>query len=255
MSLRRNKINHLLQIWPKGTIATSSWLTKQGIRFDLASRYKKSGWIESIGHGAFKLAGDKVMWHGALYSLQTQLNMSIHVAGKTALGLLGKLHYIPLSGRENVILFSAQGERLPLWFKKNDWNINLRYIFSDFIPREASIGLTKIKEAGFEYTISSAERAILEFLYDVPEKESLEEARLVFEGLMTLRPDVVGELLKLCISVKVKRLFMVLAEMFNHAWLPELNIKQVDFGKGKRGLVHDGFMNSKYQITLPKSWQ
>jgi hypothetical protein len=39
------------------------------------------------------------------------------------------------------------------------------------------------------------------------------------EGLNTLRPDLVQELLEKCSSVKVKRLFMHLAEQFQHPWL------------------------------------
>jgi hypothetical protein len=253
--LKRNKINLLLQNWPKGTVATSSWLNKQGIRFDLVARYRKSGWVEPVGHGAFQLAGDKVSWCGALYSLQTQLGLSTHVAGKSALALLGKAHYVPLGNREKIVLFSARGERLPAWFRKRDWHAEIRHVASDLLPPSAAAGFTKAKEDGFDYTISSAERAILEFLHDVPLKGSFEEAELLFEGLMTLRPDVVGGLLRQCSSVKVKRLFMALAGRFNHPWVSSLNLKQVDFGKGKRLLAPHGFLHPQYQITLPESWK
>lgn len=253
--LKHNKLNHLLQIWPKGTVATSPWLSRQGIRFDLVARYRKSGWVEPVGHGAFQRVGDKVSWCGALYSLQTQLGLSTHVAGKSALALLGKAHFVPLGDRENIVLFSASGERLPAWFLKRDWHVEIRHVVSDLLPPAVASGFTKVKEAGFEYTVSSAERAILEFLYDVPRTGSFEEAQLLFEGLMTLRPDVVSGLLRQCSSIKVKRLFMVLAELFNHPWVPALNLKQVDFGAGKRQLVHGGFLHPKYHITLPDSWK
>jgi len=50
----------------------------------------------------------------------------------------------------------------------------------------------------------------MEVLYAVPQVDSYEEARLLMEGLITLRPRVVQSLLEKCASVKVKRLFMLL---------------------------------------------
>ena len=54
------------------------------------------------------------------------------------------------------------------------------------------------------------------------------------EGLKTLRPDLVTVLLANCNSIKVKHLFMYLAEEENHLWLPRVDLSEVDFGKGKR---------------------
>ena len=49
MSLSKpTKINRLLKEWPKGTVATSRWLEKQGVRFDLAERYRRTGWLRSV---------------------------------------------------------------------------------------------------------------------------------------------------------------------------------------------------------------
>ena len=70
-----------------------------------------------------------------------------------------------------------------------------------------------------------------------------------FDGALTLR--LVQALLERCNSVKVKRLFMVLAESFQHAWVKKLDLSKVDFGKGKRILVRGGRFDSKYNITVP----
>ena len=79
-------------------------------------RYKKSGWIQSFGRGAYILYGDKVEWPGALYALQTQLGLYVHPGGKTALELKGYAHYLP-SGKRKVFLYGTQGRVLPSWFK------------------------------------------------------------------------------------------------------------------------------------------
>jgi Transcriptional regulator, AbiEi antitoxin, Type IV TA system len=94
---------------------------------------------------------------------------------------------------------------------------------------------------------------MLEVLYEVPRRELYEEATLLMEGLTTLRPRLVQTLLEHCTSVKVKRLFMVLAERCNHAWVNKLDLSHVEFGKGKRMLLKGGRFDSKYRITVPES--
>ena len=92
---------------------------------------------------------------------------------------------------------------------------------------------------------------MLEVLYFVPKEQSYEEARLLMEGLTTPRLKIVQTLLENCTSVKVKRLFMVLAEGCGHAWVRKLDISNVNFGKGKRMLVRGGRLNAKYNISVP----
>ncbi|MGH8239339.1 MAG: type IV toxin-antitoxin system AbiEi family antitoxin domain-containing protein, partial [Steroidobacteraceae bacterium] len=56
--------------------------------------------------------------------------------------------------------------------------------------------------------VSEPERAILELLSEVPQRQSVDEARLLMEGLQTLRPPVLQRLLASCVSVKTVRLFL-----------------------------------------------
>lgn len=92
---------------------------------------------------------------------------------------------------------------------------------------------------------------MLEVCRLVPGAEPYEEARLLMEGLVGLRPSLVQRLLRRCTSVKSKRLFMHLAESCQHAWVKKLDMASVDFGKGKRSLVKGGRLDAKYQITVP----
>ena len=66
------KINLLMRDWRKGTVKLSSTLEKKGYKKDLVRKYVKSGWLESLGYGAFKLAGDEIEWYGAVAALQNQ---------------------------------------------------------------------------------------------------------------------------------------------------------------------------------------
>lgn len=72
------------------------------------------------------------------------------------------------------------------------------------------------------------------------------------EGLNNLRPSQVQALLEQCNSVKVKRLFLYLAEKSDHEWVHHLQLEKINLGKGKRSVVKGGAYNSKYQITVER---
>jgi len=114
-------------------------------------------------------------------------------------------------------------------------------------------GLTGKAMGGWSVRLSAPERAMMELLYLVPGRESFSEASLLMEGLTTLRPQLVQSLLEQCRSVKVKRLFMFLAERHNHPWMKRLDLSKVDFGRGKRMIVKGGCFDAKYRITVPAS--
>ena len=104
----------------------------------------------------------------------------------------------------------------------------------------------------FTIKVSGAARAIMECLYLAPEKQGLLECYELMEGLNNLRPDLVQNLLEQCNSVKVKRLFMYMAEKAGHAWVQYMNLEKIDLGRGKRSVVKNGVYVSKYKITVPK---
>ncbi|MHB1241273.1 MAG: type IV toxin-antitoxin system AbiEi family antitoxin domain-containing protein [Gammaproteobacteria bacterium] len=247
----RSKLNRLLTAWPQGTVAVSRWLEAKGAYQQLVHEYEKSGWIRRIGHGAYMRAGDSVEWSGGLHALHAQLKLPVHAGAKTALRLQGYGHFLPMGKGGTVSLFASPGTRLPAWFRKYDWGAALRSTTTTLFADNPNTGLTKKELASYAITISAPERAIMEVLYLVPEEESYEEAALLMEGLTTLRPRLVQSLLEQCRSVKVKRLFMVLAEACNHAWVKKLDLSKVDFGKGKRMLVKNGQFSPKYNVYVP----
>lgn len=251
-SFKGSKINRLLKNWPAGTVATSRWLQGQGIYPQLIQRYLKGSWVDRIGDGAFTRSGDKVEWPGALFAVQEQLSLPIHVGGKTALQMQGYGHFLPLGKKPFVSLFGAPGKKLPLWFDTFRLATNLRYVTARLFSEKDYLGLTKKNMGAFDITLSSPERAILELLYLVPQEESLEEVALIMEGLNTLKPKLVQTLLEKCRSVKVKRLFLYFAEKQNLPWVKKLDTTRVSLGKGKRSLVKGSHFDKKYQISVPK---
>jgi hypothetical protein len=73
------------------------------------------------------------------------------------------------------------------------------------------------------------------------------------ESLLTLRPALVQNLLETCNSVKIKRLFMYMAEKAGLPWVEKLDLGKVDFGKGDRTIVEGGRLDPNYRITVPRS--
>lgn len=254
MSIQKEtKINQILQKLPIGAVATTKWLRSMGFGLNLISKYVKTGWFERLGTGAVARRGRKVEWQGGVYALQSQLDLSLHPGGKTALGLLGSLHFIPLH-KTQITLFYHNREQLPEWFSKHDWCVQLQLIRTDLFGDSDESGMTEIVMGDFALKVSSHERAMLEYLYLLDNDNPGDEPVKIMETLAWLRPEVVQEMLGKCRSVKVKRLFIVLGQKVNHAWFSKLDLKRVDIGKGKRQFYSGGVLHPQMKITIPKSW-
>jgi hypothetical protein len=245
------KINQLLQLTPSGVVLQSAWLTEKGYSLDLQKYYRESGWLQSVGHGAMVRASENPGYAGAVYALQNQSKLFIHPGGRTALSLVGKSHYLELNASQ-IWLFGGENETLPSWFRHYDWGSTIQYKSSSFLPD--NLGLLDFTFPSFMIQISSSARAIMECLYLAPEKFDLMECYEIMENLNDLRPLLVQELLENCTSIKVKRLFLYMAEKQNQPWLKFLNLDKVDLGRGKRSLVSGGIYIPKYKITVPSSF-
>ncbi len=247
----QRKLNQIISNWQKGTVRTSNSLRKVGYSDDLLSKYAKSKWLESFGFGAYKLYGNSIQWFGAIQALQTELNSTIHVAGKSALQLNGLAHNIT-GDLQNIVLFHNDTKQLPKWFLAHKWDATLT------ITQTTKCGnynhfLTDIMLNSITLKVSSPELAIMEMLLKVPDGESYNEANLIMEGLLTLRPKVVSKLLLECKSVKTKRLFLHLAEKQSHTWFKRLDLAKVNLGSGKRQIIPNGRLDPKYLITVPRA--
>ena len=173
----------------------------------------------------------------------------MHPGGRTALELHGLAHFLGLSARAPVYLFGSPGVRMPGWFRAHDWKRPIRYSATGLFSKD--LGLTPRSFGDFAVDISSPERAVLEYLDGYPDDGSFEEARELVEGLTTLRPETLQSLLEKCTSVKVKRMFLYLADKANHPWRAQLKEGRIKLGSGKRSLVSEGKFDARYQITVP----
>ncbi|MEK6731774.1 MAG: type IV toxin-antitoxin system AbiEi family antitoxin domain-containing protein [Pseudomonadota bacterium] len=249
------KINKLLQQWPKGTLVVQSWLEQQDIYRQLSDAYCKHGWLERFEPGVYKRAGDDVSWTGALYTLQREMQLKIHVGAQTALELTGFGYHVTMGHRQSPRLFTPSGDtrKIPTWFKRHFINNKMAYVaYNKLFGQSWDFGLQEYSiDNQYSILVSGHERAIMECLYLAPKHISLEYVFNLMQPLKTLRPDMVKMLLTQCTSIKVKRLFLYFAEQQNQPWFDQLDVSEIDLGKGIRQIGAGGRFVAKYRLSIP----
>ena len=249
----QTKISQLLQCWSTGTVAVQPWLNSQEVFRQLTVRYVEGKWLTKIGKGAYIKKDDVVDWTGGVFSLQSQLAFRVHVAGLTALELLGYGHFVPkVEGNPKELSKHKSDKRpIPVWFREYFKKCNVTCIEQGLFEGEWNKSLVEHTVNNYTIMIASPERSILEYLHFDSQGTCILHGLLLMEKLTTLRPKVIQDLLEFCCSVKVKRLFLLLAEHINHPWFKRLNFEKIDLGTGKRVVGKGGYYNSKYQLSLP----
>ncbi len=241
------KINSLLQKFPPGALYFGSWLNKNGISYSLQRHYRNSQWLTAIDDGVMYRTGEKATLFSALSCYNSQLNKKFHIGAVSALEMRGFAHYVPL-GRKTIVIYCPRGEWFPKWLSEYDWGVDILKKYSEY----SETGISSINENNFEVSVSLPERAFLESLNLAPKYYNLTDLYQIMEMLNGLRPNLLQQLLEENNSVKVKRLFLYMAEKAGHSWFNDLNLERIDLGKGKRSNVKDGVYDPKYQITIPR---
>lgn len=258
------KLNRLLASLGDTGLVSSRRLRTLGYQSSLVSRYVASGWLVSPARGVYQRQGAYLQWAGVVSSLQMGEGEPLHVGGRFALALQGHEHYLRLGDASNVTLYGPRQPpgwlfRLPLrerfeYLGKGPFDLSTVPFTSDVSASVlAAQGLVwhEAAGAGVLLVCSTPERAILELCEGVSGAAGVYEADALVQGMSTLRPQRLGEMLRHCRSIKAKRLFLALANRHQHAWLRHISLEGVDMGRGKRALVPGGRLHSVWQITLP----
>ena len=245
--IKQTKINSLLQKHPSGSLYFGAWLHQNGIPYTLQQHYRNYHWLTAIDKGVMYRTGEKPTMFSALSCFNSQLNKNFHIGALSALEMRGFAHYVPL-GRQTIVVYCPRGEWFPKWFSMYDWGVEIVKRYSEF----SETGITTINENNFQVAVSSPERAFLESLDLAPKYYHLTDLYQIMEMLNGLRPNLLQQLLEECRSIKVRRLFLYMAEKAGHSWIEELDLSKIDLGKGKRSIIKSGVFNTKYQITVPR---
>ena len=127
----------------------------------------------------------------------------------------------------------------------------MRHVQTKLLPARLAMTMTETSD-GLPLACASPERAILEALHLAPKHFDLVEVALIIEGMVNLRPRVMQELLEVCASIKVKRLFLYLAERAGLNLVQHLDLDRIDLGNGKRAISETGRLTPKYGLLLPE---
>jgi len=253
-----SKLNRLQQELPEGLLADAAWLEAHGYSSALRSQYVSAGWLDSPARRVYRRSRTPLTWQQVVISLQTLLDLPLAVGGRTALEQQGYAHYLSAEMRE-VHLYGPR--RPPTWLDSLPldltfhWHNSLRLFPGDAdTPLEASPVMVSAAGTHLPIRYSSKERAVLELLDELPERESFHQVDALMEGLSDLSPRRLQTLLEACTSVKVKRLFLFFADRHRHAWRSRLDVSRINLGSGKRVLVKGGKLDPKYHITVPSDF-
>ena len=272
------KLNWLLRHLPDGLVVDAAWMGGHGYSAQLCKKYVSSGWLDKPARGVFRRPGGSLKWRQVVIALQTLLARPLFVGGRTALDLHGFAHYLPFDGRQTIHLYGAEGppswlDKLPLeeafWFHRTQPLFKTDPVFKAanelggsqtvataqapaMSPGSPTLTTQLWGQWDWPLVLSTPERAVFELLDELPNHESFHQADMLMEGMRTLSPRRLEQLLLDCRSVKVKRLFLFFAERHNHPWLKHIGLSKVDLGRGKRALVKGGRLDAKYQIVVPE---
>ena len=243
------KIKQITDLAGTDGLLFSSWMTLHGLDSKQQHSYVKSGWLEHVSRGVYKIAGNHPTLFTAFSCYNTQLDKQCIIGAHTALELRGLSHNVPM-GTPLTFLFTNNTQRLPQWFVSYPWDRAIRYHTTSFLG-SGLLGVDTIVIDGRQLLVSSPERAMLEWINQSDSTKSLMDVYYVFEMLTTLRPTLMQELLEKCTSTKVTRLFMYMADKSGHPWNRVLKPERIFFGKGRRMISPTGKYIRKYNITIP----
>ena len=244
------KIQQILESTPRDSVLFGSWLSSQGLDARGQYAYMKSGWLDRISKGVYKIHKAEPGLLVAVSSYNTQLCRSCVVGAYTALELRGYSHYLSM-GKPVAYLFTDKSSKLPSWLLKGEWDMTIKYMTTSFLGNEL-LGVENMTIEQHDLLVSSPERAILECLNLPDASSSLLDIYYIMESLTTLRPKLVQLLLEACTSQKVKRLFLYMAEKAGHSWFKALKLENINLGISRLMITPTGKYINKFNMTISK---
>ncbi len=229
-------LKQLAATYAAGAPVTIGELRSLGVSPQLAYWYANNGWLERLGRGVFVRDSKQLDLRASLRALEL-LGKSFHVGGRAALSWQGVRHF--LRHDEPVTLFGTKPLVLPEWLTSRFKVVYRRRTL--FTGRGAErLALKRLEDESRSPLVAEPERAILEHLSEVPQRASLEEAKLLMEGLQTLRTDMLRRLLGQCTSVKTVRLFLTLSRELNLPHMATLKERGLRKGSSASRYVYRG---------------
>lgn len=258
MTLNKDRRKHLEKTLPEGIVVTRKWLESSlHLHKHAIDNLVKSEYLKSIHKGYYVRGVFIHSWQAVVYSLQQTMSDDFMVGGMSALSLQGFLTTEPT----RLTLVELYGKaKLPSWLEAI--GVQGRFVkyvsktfFSEFTP-DTSARLTTLflwREELSPLKISCKEKAFLEFLGQVSDEFSFEQAVAIFQKINGFESEKWQILLEKCLNIKIKRLALWLIHQYQPAWLIDLDLSKVYLGSGNRMVIKNGRLDPTYKITIPKA--
>lgn len=233
---------------PTNGVVFSDWLRREGYSPQLQKRYRDSGWLAPLGKGVMCRPQSHLSAYSALASYNKQMGKMVRISAHSALEYMGFNHYVPM-GKPTLAVAIPTKDSEPLWMKEDCFDMDFRPFSTNAFPT------IEVKEVDFDkgtLFVSSPELAIMECMHLATKRYSYMDLYYIMEQLTTLRSDIVQRLLETAQSLRVKRLFLYMAEKADHYWREDLDLGRVVLGSSKMKLVENGVYIPKYKITVNK---
>jgi hypothetical protein len=255
----------LRALLPYGLLTTRQALRDGGFSNHQIDNLLKFESIVADAPGVYRLPDAPLSWESVVASLQ-RLHINVTVGGVTALQMAGMHHYVDMATHEKVTLFSEKP--LPRWLPGLLSDVTLeqfRYsrLFRASVSSTAAPNvsqnndlwrsLSTRRHPDMGLSTAQPELAWMEALLGVPDKLSFEHADYLSEGLTTLSPRRLHQVLTLCDNIRVKRLFFWFAARHQHSWYKYLRLEDYNLGTGKRVVANPGKLDNQFLITVPES--
>jgi len=241
------KINYIRSKMLSDGVMLASWLNLMGISSSDLTEYVKRDTLNRVATGVYRYPDTTQTLYGILSSYQTQVGLNYYIGAATALEINGYNHYMTM-GKPKAVVFTTKTKHLPKWIAEQSLDMDIIELSTIAF---GDIGIETVSYNGYSLTVSSPERAIMECILLSPRYYTLMDTYYIMEMLTTLRSSLVQKLLEQCSSVKVKRLFLYMAEKSGHRWFANLNLDRITLGSGTRSLIKGGTKNVKYNIMIP----
>jgi hypothetical protein len=237
-------------------VATKSWLIDQGLSLHFLDNAIRSQTLTPLAAGVYTLYETPASWQSVAASVQRMSKEPIQVGGLTALDFVGLTHFLSTSAGVRIQLYSSGP--LPGWISRIPITAHFeRHGTLRLWPESVMTNPRFLRQLNWQEGLppiaySCPERAILEALTEVPSTVSFEHAAALIQGLSNLSSKKIDSLLRECRHIKVKRLFLWLAERQGHAWFKHLEPSEYNLGSGKRLIAKRGKLSTRWAITVPK---
>lgn len=253
----KSKLNWLTAHSTPNAILLQSWLLKNGISYSLTQSYVNNGWLKRLSSGVFYRPSvddaTRPNWKDALFAVQEQLKLPVHLAGLSSLTYQGLNHYLQLN-QTTVWLGANNKQSLPKWFREfsgQEWNISTNSKLEALSEKD----FKKISVENKEILASIPELAAYEVIDAIGKAITFEHVAELFQGFVNFSPRKVQSLLERSRSVQANRIFLFLSSHYNHQWAKYLDETKIELGSGKRQVVKNGVYDERYQITIPAAFK